>query len=168
MAEDDIVLFKLTRCSAAIQQVLLNATCLDGFRKRVESAGCEVQPQWSSSALLFVPCMSLADLEADLECTRLQPYNILACRRDRVLIKTALAEVPHKFRPRLKTCGHDDSIAEHASAAKQDISDDEYPLDVDLVVERTMLNLRPSFVSPGSVQYNLDHSFACMVLVLTN
>jgi len=99
MSQDDVVIFRLTRCCREATAALLNSSALEECRCRVTEAGCELLPAWAGGAKLLVPLTSQQILESGLD---LQPYHILALRSDESLIRRALFEVKKKQRPKLK------------------------------------------------------------------
>lgn len=98
ISSDDVVIFRLTRFSKQIQDVLRSSPCLANCRQRVEASGCEVVPVFSDSTF-FVPITE--EQYKELQLT-LQPHHIVAWRGDQAAIVEALRAVPASKRPKMR------------------------------------------------------------------
>lgn len=82
------------------------AGALDGCRRRVQDAGCELSPEWGNGALFLLPFRDQSKYQElliqGMRLEYLKPYNIVALRDDEDLVKQALAQVPRRRRPQCK------------------------------------------------------------------
>ncbi|CAE7249948.1 hecd-1, partial [Symbiodinium sp. CCMP2456] len=95
----DAVLLRLSSCSAAIKQVLLNSAELAECRRDVVDANCEVTPEWANGAVLLAPLTEEKASEAQLQ---LRPYHVVAFKGDEGRVKAALSTLPCRQRPRIR------------------------------------------------------------------
>jgi len=103
---DDVVIFRLTRCSIEIHNALGTSPQLAACRSHVEEAGCRIRPDFSP-AIFLVPITGEQYAELGLN---LRFHHVLACRSDRASIEEALRHVPAAQRPKLR-----DEKLEHVS-----------------------------------------------------
>ena len=106
MLQEQLVLFQLTRqaCSAKVSEQFLKAPQLAHCRQRVAEAGSEMQPDWAGGAWLLTPLSEHQVFSLLEECPgiKLQPYHILVRSQDIDHVKSALDELPKRFRPNVK------------------------------------------------------------------
>ena len=99
LSGDEVVVLRVTRRAADVVAALLEAPARAGVRARVTEAGCDMLPDWASSAVLFIPLTPGQVLEAGVE---LRAHNIVALKSDQELITEAVSSLPKRRRPKIK------------------------------------------------------------------
>lgn len=143
---DGVIIFRLTRVSNEITEILLQSPLLVECRNRVVDAGCEVVPAYANGAKCFVPLTAEQVSEINLEP---QPHHIIALRTDRDLIAGVLSNIPCRKRPQLrldhrteppKDANHYQTVEVEDVDAEQVAIKDEYALS-GLLIRNTFLHI---------------------------
>lgn len=139
---DDIVIFRLSRFSKDVQEILTTSSQLGPCHHQVTDAGCQVRPDFTDATCL-VPITAEQYAELDLH---LEVHRILACRKDRDLIMKALRQVSSRQRPKLRNEDH----AYLTQAPK-----DHPPVDSAEESDRAELHITEECVLNGFVHFKL-------------
>jgi len=102
-SHDKIRVMRLTTHKPNTMEHLVSSDHLASVRSRVESAGCQVLPEWANGALLLVPLTPEQLAEAD--DFRPRPHHIVLLDQDVENVCEALRELPRtrkECRPKLK------------------------------------------------------------------
>merc|ERR1712232_1501175 len=98
-SNDDVSIFRLTKHSPKVFEVLLESPELSGCCQRVADAGCHARPPWTRG-LILIPLTEEQYKELDLQ---LEPHHVLAQACDREPLEHALRRVPCRIRPQVRT-----------------------------------------------------------------
>jgi hypothetical protein len=112
LSGDDVVAFRLTRHSRMTDKALLEGPQTAELRARVTDAGCELRPDFVGGAIFFIPMTREQYSELNFQ---LEPHHVVAIRADRPLLEAALARVPSKKRPTIKTDHRADGFQQEAA-----------------------------------------------------
>lgn len=102
-SHDKVRVMRLTKHTPNTMKHLASSCHLASARSCVESAGCQVLPEWANGALLLVPLTPEQLAEADDFCPR--PHHIVVLDQDVENICEALRELPRtrkECRPKVK------------------------------------------------------------------
>jgi len=103
LSDDSIVVLRLSCRTIEVEQKLLDSVDLLDIRKRVVEAGCELIPEWGCGAIFLVPLTQDMIIEANID--ELRAHHVLALEDDVDRIRGALAEIPKRRRPKVKSIG---------------------------------------------------------------
>jgi hypothetical protein len=96
---EDVSIFRLTKHSPKVFEVVQASPELSSCHARVHEAGCQVRPPWCRG-LLLLPLTEEQYNELDLH---LEPHHVLARACDREQLESALRRVPCRLRPQVRT-----------------------------------------------------------------
>ena len=100
LSEEQVVVLRLSRRNAEVEETLLHAVELHDLHERLAAAGCRMVPEWAGGAIFLVPLTQDMIIEADID--DLRPHHVVALQIDVDRLKSALAEVPSRRRPTVK------------------------------------------------------------------
>jgi len=124
-SNDGVVILRLTRMarSPLVLGVLHKSPALSHCRQLVEDAGCSMEPPWAGGAKLLVPLTREQLQEASIE---LSDNHIVALATDVEVIKSALAAINFKKRPKLAV-ENGEGLQKRARGSEMESSDRSAP-----------------------------------------